>query len=364
MNCKECSKVIPDGFTDCPWCGAVPATPAAAPARGTVSTYSAASPGHDFLIGMSNLSSVILFGALNYFAMVRDEGSLTLANFAYFFGRCAGSILLAAVLVFLYFKIRGKKPRSAIQLLMIFSLSSLFTLLAMASPARHGLATLDPATLRHYGDMLKGPDGSIPTSAAQTKWDPAVRSWLKDLISRNQQYVSEISKLDETAQPLYTPESFRDSAMDQQMIDQLHARLAVADKYADWQPVFAKMKDYVAAVNASEKEKREFMAGYESTLPTTRAAHKALADKERAWLLTSLDLYQFALAKAGTYVFQGGNLFFKQRGDSKVFNQKLSKARSLNAEFLRAYWDSRHRQQAMLAQMGLQGTEFDPNRPR
>lgn len=22
MECKECSKDIPDGFTDCPWCGA------------------------------------------------------------------------------------------------------------------------------------------------------------------------------------------------------------------------------------------------------------------------------------------------------------------------------------------------------
>jgi hypothetical protein len=364
MNCRECSKVIPDGFTDCPWCGAVQGKAAAVSARGTVSTDSAASPGHDFLIAMSVLSSAILFMALNYFAMVRDEGSLTLANSAYFLGRCAGSIILAAILVFLYFKIRGKKRRSAIQLLMIFSLSSLLTLLAMASPARHRPATFDPATLRHYGDMLKSSDGSISTPAAQTKWDPAVRSWLKDIISRNQQYVSEISKLDETAQPLYTPESFRDSATDQQIIDQLHARLAVADKYADWEPVFAKMKDYVAAVDASEKEKREFMAGYVSTLPAARASHKALADKEHAWLLTSLDLYQFALAKEGNYVFQGGNLIFKQRGDSNIFNQKLSKARNLNAEFLRAYWDSRHRQQAMLAQMGLQGTEFDLNLPR
>src|ERR1700739_2731 len=151
MNCRECSKVIPDGFTDCPWCGAVPGNVAAAPARDAVSTHPVASPVHDSLIGMSVLSSAILFMALNYFAMVRDEGSLTLANSAYFLGRCAGSIILAAILVFVYFKIRGQKPRSAIQLLMIFSLSSLLTLLAMASPARHRLATFDPATLRHYG---------------------------------------------------------------------------------------------------------------------------------------------------------------------------------------------------------------------
>jgi hypothetical protein len=362
MKCKGCSKVIPDGFTDCPWCGAVQAVPAAA--SGAVSAHPAASPGHDFLIGMSILSSGVLFAALNYFAMMRDEGSLTLANSGYFLGRCAGSMILAAVLVFVYYKIRGQKPRAPVQLLVIFSVSSLLTLLVMANPAGHLLANPDRATLRHYGDMRKTADGTIPPSAARTKWDPAMRSWLKDVIFRNQQYVSEISKLDETAKPLYTPESFRDSAMDQQMIDQLHARSLVADKYADLEPVFVKMKDYVAAVDASEKEKREFMAGYESTLPKTRAAHKALTDKEHAWLLASLDLYQFALAKAGSCVFQGGNLFFKQRGDSEVFNQKLSKARNLNAEFLRAYWDSRNKQQAMLAQMGLEDTEFDPTRAR
>lgn len=363
MKCKECSKVVPDGFTDCPWCGAVEAKPAAASAAAIAFSNSVTSTGHNFLIGMSILSSGVLFAALNYFAMVRDEGSLTLANSAYFLGRCAGSILLAAVFVFVYYKIRGKKPRAPVQLLVIFGVSSLLTVLVMANPAGHRLGTPDPSTLRHYGDLLKSTDGTIPASAARTKWDPAVRSWLKDVISRNQQYVSEISKLDETARPLYTPESFRDSLTDQQMIDQLHARFAVADKYADLKPVLVKMKDYVPAIEASEKEKREFMAGFESTLPKTRAAHKALTDKEHAWLLASLDLYQFALAKAGSYVFQGGNLFFTQRGDSEVFKRKLSKARNLNAEFLRAYWDSRNKQHAMLAQMGLQGTQFEPTRP-
>src|SRR5271169_5178463 len=119
MKCKECSKVIPDGFKDCPWCGAVPAKPAGS-ATSTVSGNPFTSAGHDFLIGMSILSSGVLFVALNYFAMVREEGSLTLANSAYFLGRCAGSIILAAVLVFVYYKIRGKKPRALVQLLVIF----------------------------------------------------------------------------------------------------------------------------------------------------------------------------------------------------------------------------------------------------
>ena len=178
------------------------------------------------------------------------------------------------------------------------------------------MAGIDEATIRRYSD--EGNNGrNLPKMppAVATKWDPAGRALLKDIAARNQQYVSEISALDETAKPLYTPESFRDAATIQQMIDQLHARVGVADKYTDWQPVFSKMKDYVATVDASEDEKRKFLAGYEATLPNTLAACRAISDKEHAWLQASLDLYQFTLAKDGAYVWHNDNLSFaKTRG--------------------------------------------------
>jgi hypothetical protein len=69
------------------------------------------------------------------------------------------------------------------------------------------------------------------------------------------------------------------------------------------------------------------------------------------------------LTKTGTYTLQDGNLVFKRSTDLDMFNQKLSHARDLGAEFLRAYWQMRHAQQAMVAQVGLQGTEYDPNHP-
>jgi triphosphoribosyl-dephospho-CoA synthetase len=211
--------------------------------------------------------------------------------------------------------------------------------------------------LRQFGDDLKNPKVS-------NKWNAPGRALLMDLLSFNRQYISDVSKLDETAKPLYTTESFRDAATVQAMIDQLHARIAVADKYADLEPVLSKMKGYVAAVNGSETEKREYLEGFESTLPNTRASFKALKDKEHAWLQASIDLYQFALSKRGTYAVQNGNLIFKKTGDSDTFNQKLVEARTLRTEYLRTYWEVRHTQEAMAAQMGLKGTEFDPNRPR
>jgi len=163
----------------------------------------------------------------------------------------------------------------------------------------------------------------------------------------------------ENAQPLYTVESFRNAATVRQMIAQLQARLTVADKYTDWAPVFAKMTEYVGSVDASDDEKRKFLAVYESTLPRTLAASKAITDKEHTWLLASLDLYQFALAKDGAYVWQNGNLTFKQRADSDRFRQKFTRARALNADFLRAYWEVRNAQEALLAELGMQDSEFD-----
>ncbi len=358
MKCKQCSKVIPDGFTDCPWCGAAP-TPVAGAYGNSISAQSSASPAHDLLIASSIVSSTVLFGVLNYFAASRNAGPVTLENCGYFIGHCMGAIILGALVVFAYHKIRGEKTRGPIRALVILTLSSLLTLLTLALPARPRVAGIDPSTIRRYSDVVKSRDAANTPPAIQTKWDPAARALMKDIVARNQQYVAEISALDEMAKPLYTLESFRDPVAIQQMIEQLHARLVVADKYTDWQPVFSRMKEYVAAVNASDDEKRKFMKGYEATLPGTLASCKAISDKEHAWLQASLDLYQFALSREGQYVWQNGSLSFKKRADSNIFSQKFFKARTLNTEFLKAYWQVRQAQQEMMAQLGLSNAEFD-----
>jgi hypothetical protein len=357
MKCKQCSKIIPDGFTDCPWCGATTVTAASV---NSASSQPAVSSAHNLLLAVSVASSGILFLVLSYFATARYAGPLTLQNCGYFIGRCAGAIVLAAIVVLGYRRIRGAKLRGPIQILVILTLSSLLTILTLAIPVQPRLGGVDASTVRRYSDVVRSPKAPNAPPPVQTKWDPATRSLLKDIVARNQQYVSEISALDETAKPLYAPESFRDAATMQQMIDQLHTRLAVADKYADWQPLFSKMKDYVAAANASEDEKHKFMDGYEANLPQTLAACKAISDKEHAWLQASVDLYQFTLSKDGAYVWQSDNLSFKRRADSEMFRQKFLKARTLNTEFLKAYWQVRQAEDAMMARMGLQESDLLP----
>jgi hypothetical protein len=71
----------------------------------------------------------------------------------------------------------------------------------------------------------------------------------------------------------YTPESFRDAATIQGTLEELRSRLAVADKYGDLDVVFVKMKQYAVSVDGSEKERQEFLEGFESSLPKARAGY-------------------------------------------------------------------------------------------
>jgi hypothetical protein len=362
MKCKQCSKVIPDGFTDCPWCGASSPAAAGAPARNIVGSKRATSATHDLVIAVSIVSSALLFLVLNYFAMIRSTGALRLADSGYFLGRFLGALLVGVLIVFAYRRIRGATLGGPVQVLMVVTLASLTTLGTLALPPRTRMAGIDEATIRRYREEANN-NRNLPKMppAVASKWDPAGRALLKDIALRNQQYVSEISALDETAKPLYTPESFRDAPTIRQMIDQLHARVTVADKYTDWQPVFSKMRDYVAAADASEEEKRKFLGGYETTLPKTLAACKAISDKEHAWLQASLDLYQFTLSKDGAYVWHNDNLSFAKRADSSSFRQKFLKARMLNTDFLKAYWQVRQAEEAIMAQLGLPATSTGPS---
>jgi hypothetical protein len=351
MNCKQCSKVIPDGFTDCPWCGAPFGATVVGAGPSSVSADTSSSA-HQLLIAISLVSSCLLFCVLNYFAMVRSEGELTLGNSGHLLLRCVGALVAGGAAVFLFCKIRDLKLRGPVQALVILTLSSLVTLAIPSSQPR--LKGIDEATVRRYKDDAKSQNAANAPAVPPTKWDAATRSLLKDVQARNEQYVAEISGLDETSKPLYTPESFRDASTIQAMIEQLHTRLAVADKYSDWQPVFARMKEYVAEVDASDDEKRKFLAEYEATLPSTLAACKAISTKEHSWLQATMDLYQFALTKEGTYTWQSDQLAFKSRADSAAFRQKFLKARTRNTEFLQAYWQVRQAEDAMMAQMGLQ----------
>lgn len=143
------------------------------------------------------------------------------------------NLFWAIVILLVYSLLRNKNIRASVKFLLICAAGFLLGLLTLGKPSHQLTSSPNTTMLRPFADDLKNENSS-------NKWNAPGRALLKDLVSFNQQYVSEVAKLDLTAKPLYTPESFRDAATARQMIDQLHARLAVAEKYANLDPVLAK----------------------------------------------------------------------------------------------------------------------------
>src|SRR5260221_4690814 len=108
MNCQQCSKVIPDGFVDCPWCGAAQQATSTPPTHSLGHTPSASTSNSHPLQWIGFLASFSIFCFLQYVGKLRIDGELTLANSAEFLGRCTGTFVLAAIFVFLYDKIRRR----------------------------------------------------------------------------------------------------------------------------------------------------------------------------------------------------------------------------------------------------------------
>jgi hypothetical protein len=265
-----------------------------------------------------------------------------------------GPYIVSTSIVLAYFALTRKKAHDSTKLLAAFSGASLFAILSLATalstPPPPSVA--DPELAQHVASVLQHPDRK-PVGPASV-WDPVMVSVFGDLKSFNDQYLSEVSRLDSSAEPLYTPESFRDTSTIQQHIAQLHDRLAVAARFSDIAPILAKVNDNVATVSASETDKREFLAGFLSSARQGIAVRKAASDAERQWLQASLDLYQFMLANQAAYsVSADGHGDFRNAKIGDAFKQRLQKVYALRQQFMQAHSAFLAGQNAARAQLGM-----------
>jgi hypothetical protein len=350
MKCGHCSKDIPAGFTDCPWCGESPSTLP----RAVVPPAEAAKPA-----GLSLAAWLVLPLSLTvvtlaaYLATSRKYGSVSLEHAAYFLGACAGPYILAALLVLAYYFVRRKQARDSVKLLATFCVASFFAGLSLiaSGPAAH--SDPDAAWTTHLNELAANPEAATPH--ATTVWDPALISLLSDLKSFNEDYVAAVSKLDLDAQPLYTPASFRDAAAMRQMLAQLQQRMAIADQYSSLDPILSKLKTNVAALPTSEQDKQQFLAGLTSGAQQGLPARNAASAYERQWLAASIDLYQFMLANQASYTISpdGQTGAFHRRGLAEEFHRRLQKAQLLKQKFLQANNAFLSSQRVARAQLGL-----------
>jgi len=360
-SCSQCSKVIPDGFTDCPWCGAARQAPPPPPPRAAmpVQPAAASSHPHGLLPWIGFALSLVVFCVLQYLDMQRTMGEVSLANSPYFIGRCAGRIIVAAIVVFLFDRIRHRSPSTPARLLAISSVAVVLTFVSLLGAAFSSSGDHPFNPLRGLAPSVKNPE-----PAHLDKWGVAVRPFFVELVSHNRDYVEEVSKLDNDLQPLYSPASFRDAGSVQSILTALDRRLAVADKNADIQPLLAKMPGYIAGVDAPESEKQKFLAGFNESFAKGLASKNSVFALEHSWILSAIDLYQFALARGNSYTYSSGSVLFKNSADAVAFNKKLGDSRQRYAEFLRAYQASRKVQDTLLAQLGLQRSDTAPDPPK
>ena len=353
MKCRDCSKNIPDGFTDCPWCGepytpnvlakfseasgallAAPTLRAPSSAAGTSSAAPAPRATQPAIVWVVFALSFVVVVLAAIAVTVRKFGYFSWGTSATFIGACAAPYAVSAVVLLAFYFIAREKVHDSTKLLVAFSGATIFALVALfgsANPAR--------PSPQHIATSDARPDTATAAQPhAPTVWDPAVAEVYADLKSRNDDYLAEISQLDLTAQPLYVPSSFRDNAMIRQILAQLDDRNAVGQKYFSWDSVIAKAPEYVSVANASEQDKRKFLAAFTPAMQRIVDERNSVSHIEREWLLSTVDLYRFMLSHQGTYTISAdgrqGN--FLQPGLADQFNAKLRHAAILKQQFVQA----------------------------
>jgi len=148
-TCGGCSKTIPDGFVDCPWCGAQQSAPLPG------NSEDVPSPGLKAVYGLLSLVSFTVVILLVYVGTGISKGPVFPQNSAYFFGACAGAFTFPAFGLFLYYKVSRKAASDAKKLLLITTWALLPASLTLSNTLRQNPGGQKTAELHHIGDLLK-----------------------------------------------------------------------------------------------------------------------------------------------------------------------------------------------------------------
>jgi hypothetical protein len=345
---------MPDGFADCPWCGAVRGSAAtvAASAFDAVSSSRSALQNALVWIGISLCSASILI--LNHFAVLGEYGPRGYSS-AYVIGRVIGSYVIPAICVFLYYKISGKKAVSSVKFLVISCVTVLwlFLLLAAARPR-----SPYQQAFRGSAEADQQAEAEAARTVPPTKWDPAIRSFFDDVRSFHMRYVSAVSETETSAVPLCSPESFRDAASIEQAMSQLRRRLAVAKEFSSPETLLSKMPQYVEAIDATGLERKNFLEGFNDSARKDLGARKNVSDNEVSWAQSCIAVYHFALAHQNDYSLQNGQVVFTSKNEGSEFDRKQEIAKLSHLEFLHAYGRFMTAQNASFTQLGLPPLDF------
>lgn len=317
--------------------------------------------GRKLLYAALSVLSVSVVISANYVGAKMFSGDPEPLYSGYFFGRCVGSFFLPAIVVLLYYKVRNKSAHNLTKLLLICT-GALLPAFAGLSGAVQSREDESKAAIQHVRDMARASEKPAAVNVVQDKWDRVMVQYLSDLRAFNDQYVADVSKTDSDAPQLLSLDSFRDAATMQRELACVQARLDINAKYASLDPLLAKTKGYVSAVDASDTEKREFLENFTSEAQRLLDVRKSASDLERTSLLGSNDVYQYALAHQNEFTISRTKIAFRNKTTARTLDNKLGKARAQYAVFLRRYAEFHQYQDAALAQMGVSAADLPPTK--
>lgn len=349
MNCSSCSKAIPDGFSECPWCGEPLASLPAAASSSAISPK----PVINAATGLVFTMSLVVVAFVAYLSTARRYGSVSLENSAYFLGACVAPYVISGIIILVFYLFTRRKAHNSTKLIAAFFGASFFAFASLIAPAPAAKSAAHNVAAPQLATLPAKPKPQAPHTP--TLWDPAIISLYSDLKANNEAYVAAVSHLDVTAEPFYLPESFRDAPTIQKILAQLQDRLAVADQFSSLDPILAKMPQYVAAINASESESQQFLATFMPTVRQSVADRRTASAYEHNWLLATTALYQFMLANQSAYTISadGKKGTFLRQDVSSQFTARMATAQRLKQQFLQAQRAYLATQSAARAQMGM-----------
>lgn len=356
MKCAECSKQIPDGFDDCPWCGATP---------GSDSISESSSRSKDdalkgALFGLLSFSFAVLTVWLNYRRAVTWAGIVNAESIGYMFGGVLFSLLVGCLGAYVLKKLRGRSVAPATKALAITGVALLFSTLRLAEEIVSSRAGSEDVS-HHVGALFKEAAGKGRPSADENWTDTATRETLHDVLVMNEQYAGEMSALDRSAiQNLYSADSYAGKVHMQRVVAQLAASLALDEKYASVDPIFKKLEIRVGEVNAPEADKQSYLKGVRIGLQQPLGRRTELIRKEQEWMKSTIDLYQFLIDHTDDYSIQDKKLIIPDPKIRKEFNSLQANAVSLHKEFLGMRKAMTKSRDEKLNDLGLSSSDFTP----
>jgi len=292
---------------------------------------------------------------------LRRADTLNAESFGYLIGSC---LVPFAIGIFITYLIKRARRLPLARPIRFFSISAIALLMSLLSAAgsRNNLNSLDPATRREVGDLLRQAGGAKKNTADMHWWDAPIREMAQELISRNQQYISEIGGLDSSAiKNLYATDSYAGKAHMGKVVVQLRAASEVDAKYSSVEPIFKKMRERVASVNASELEKSHFLDGFDGSLHRSLEPRNKLMRSEKEWMDSSIQLYEFMMANSDHYSIRDAKLYFDSTALMEDFEKRQSQAVALHQDFLKAKAAFEEDRKNSLNQLGVSPSEFTPS---